>query len=91
MGQDERSPGDIADHAGAGGNVLQGASAAGERREPAFPHAAQGTEQGVAGAGIDIEVPAVGGVPDWDVNADSGAVVSGASSASTAMTSSRYR
>ena len=36
MGEDERGTGDVADLAGAGGDVLQGAPAAGEQRESAF-------------------------------------------------------
>jgi len=40
MGEDERGPGDVADLAGAGGDVLQGAPAAGEQRESAFAQAA---------------------------------------------------
>ena len=47
MGEDERGAGDATDFAGAGGDVLQGAPAAGEQGEPAFPEATQGTEQGV--------------------------------------------
>jgi len=62
MGGDEGGPGDIAGLAGAGGDVLQGAPAAGEQREPAFAQVAQRAEQRVAGAGADIEVPPVGGL-----------------------------
>ena len=36
MSEDERGSGDIADLAGAGGDVLEGAPAAGEQGEPAF-------------------------------------------------------
>jgi hypothetical protein len=43
--------------AGAGGDVAQGAPAAGEQGEPAFAQAAQRTLDGVAGAGIDIQFP----------------------------------
>ena len=35
--------------------MLQGAPAAGEQRESSFAQAAQGTEQRIAGAGIDIQ------------------------------------
>ena len=57
--------------------MLEGAPAPGEQGEPAFAQAAEGPEQRVTGAGIDIEVPAVGGMLDRDVNADPGAVVAG--------------
>ena len=60
MGQDQGGSGDVADLAGAGGDVLEGAPAAREQGEPAFPQAAQRAEQGVAGAGIDIEVLSAG-------------------------------
>jgi hypothetical protein len=76
MGAYERGTGDVADLAGAGGDVLEGASAAGEQREPAFARAAQGAEQRVASAGIDIEVTPVRGLPDRDVHGDASAVVS---------------
>jgi hypothetical protein len=46
--------------------VLKGAPAAGEQGEPAFAQAAQGAEQRVAGAGIDIKVPPAGGLLDRD-------------------------
>jgi hypothetical protein len=62
MGEDEGDAGDVADSAGAGGDVLKGAPAAGEQGEPAFAQAAQGAEQRVAGAGIDIKVPPAGGL-----------------------------
>jgi len=77
MGEDERGAGDVADFAGAGGDVLEGAPSAGEQREPAFAEAAQGSLEGVAGTGIDIEVAPVGWLSDRDVDADSGAVVAG--------------
>jgi hypothetical protein len=57
--------------------VLKGAPAAGEQGEPAFAQAAQGAEQRVAGAGIDIEVPPAGGLLDRDADADARAVVAG--------------
>jgi hypothetical protein len=40
MGQDERGAGDVADSAGAGGDVLKGPPAAGEQGESAFAQAA---------------------------------------------------
>jgi len=51
MSEDEGGAGDVADLAGAGGDVAEGAPAAGEQGEPAFAQAAQGTLDGVAGAG----------------------------------------
>jgi len=59
MGEDERGAGDVADFAGAGGDVLEGAPAAGEQGEPAFAEAAQGTLESVAGTGVDIEFPSL--------------------------------
>ena len=64
MGEDEGGAGDVADFAGAGGDVLQGAPAAGEQGEPAFAQAAQGTLDGIAGPGIDIELPPASGLFD---------------------------
>jgi hypothetical protein len=58
MGQDGRGAGGIASLAGAGGDVLEGAPAAGEQGEPAFARAAQGPLDGVAGTGVDVQFPA---------------------------------
>ena len=77
MGEDERRAGDVADFAGAGGDVVKGAPPAGEQGEPSFPEAAQGMLEGVAGAGIDIEVPAAGELLDRNADAEAGAVISG--------------
>src|SRR6266536_942047 len=77
MSEDECGAGDVADFAGAGGDVLEGAPALVEQGEPAFAQAAQGSLEGVAGAGIDIQFPPVGGLFDGHVDADSGAVVAG--------------
>ena len=52
MGEDEGRAGDVADLAGAGGDVLQCPPAAGEQGELAFAQAAQRPLEGVAGAGI---------------------------------------
>ena len=68
VGQNERGPGDGADLAGAGGDVLKGAPAAGEQGEPAFAEATKRAEQGVAGAGADTEFLATARLPDRDVN-----------------------
>jgi hypothetical protein len=61
VSQDERGPGDAADLAGAGGDVLEGAPAVGEQSEPAFAQAAQRALDGVAGASIDVEFLPAGG------------------------------
>src|SRR5438094_829173 len=79
MGEDEGGAGDVADFAGAGGDVLEGAPALVEQGEPAFAQAAQRTLDGVAGAGIDVEFPPVSGLFDGDVDANAGAVVAGVS------------
>ena len=63
--------------AGAGGDVLECAPAAGEQCEPLFPEAAQGALDGVAGAGIDIEFLTARGLSDGDQDADARAVVAG--------------
>jgi hypothetical protein len=76
MGEDQGGPGDVADSAWAGGDVLQGPPAAGEQGKPAFAQAAQLAEERVAGAGIDIEFLAAGWLPDRDADADAGALVS---------------
>ena len=57
MGEDEGGAGDVADLAGAGGDVLEGVPALGEQGEPVFAEAAQRAEDGVAGAGTNIEFP----------------------------------
>jgi hypothetical protein len=77
MGEDEGGAGDVADLAGAGGDVLEGAPALGDQGKPSFAQAAQRALDGVAGAGIDIEVPPARGLFDRDMDADSGAVVTG--------------
>ena len=69
MGEDERGAGDIADFARAGGDVLEGAPAAGEQDEPAFAQAAHRALDGIAGAGIDIQFPPACGLFDRDVDA----------------------
>ncbi len=48
VGEDEGGAGDVADLAGAGGDVLGGAPALGEQGEPALAQAAQGALDGVA-------------------------------------------
>jgi len=75
MGEDEGGAGDVADLGGAGGDVLQGAPAAGKQGEPAFAEAAQGPLDGVAGTGINIEFTAVWRLLDRDVQADASAFI----------------
>src|SRR5207237_241749 len=62
MGEDEGGAGDVADFAGAGGDVLEGAPALVEQGEPSFAQAAQRALDGVAGAGADIEIPPICGL-----------------------------
>src|SRR5947207_14345116 len=76
MGEDERGTDDVADLAGAGGDVLEGAPAAGEQGEAAFALAAQRPLDGVAGASADVEFPAAGRVFHRSVHADARAVIS---------------
>jgi hypothetical protein len=75
MGEYERGAGDVTDFAGANGDVLEGAPAAGEQREAAFAQAAHGPLERIAGAVADIELAVRGGLADRDVDADSGALI----------------
>lgn len=59
--------------------MAQGLPAAGEDGEAALAEGAQAAEQGVVGAGIDIQPPAVGWMFDGGVHADAGAGVAAAS------------
>ncbi len=77
MGEDERRAGDVADFAGAGGDVVKGAPPAGEQREPSFPEAAQGTLESVVGAGIDVKFPAARRLLDGNQDADARALIAG--------------
>jgi len=77
MGEDQGGADDVSDLARAGGDVMEGAPAAGGQGEPALAQAAKRPLEPVIGACIDIEVPAVWGVPDGDADADPGAFVSG--------------
>src|SRR6266568_1213450 len=58
MGEDQGSADDVSDLARAGGDVMEGAPAAGELGEPALAQAAKRPLERVIGACIDIEVPA---------------------------------
>src|SRR5262249_9977852 len=77
MGEDQGCPGDVADLAGAEGDVLECPPAAGEQGEAAFAQAAQGALQGVAGTGADIELGTTGRIAQRDVDADARALVAG--------------
>jgi hypothetical protein len=55
VGEDEGGPGDFGGLVGAGGDALEGFPAGFEEGEAAFADGAQGSEQGVAGAGVDVE------------------------------------
>ena len=90
MGEDECGAGDVADLAGAGGDVLEGAPAAGEQGEPAFSQAAQGALDCVAGAGIDVEFPRAGRLFDGYMNADADAVVTGSAKVGRSAAAARY-
>jgi hypothetical protein len=63
MGEDKGGAGDVAYSAGARGDVLEGAPPLVEQGEPAFAQAAERALEGdgVASAGVDIEVPPVVG------------------------------
>src|ERR1700748_2245336 len=77
MGEDECGAGDVADFAGAGGDVPEGAPALVEQGEPAFAQAAKRALDGVAGAGVDVEFASVSGLFGRHMDADAGAVVAG--------------
>ena len=70
MGQDQRGAGNVTDLAGADGDVLEGAPALGEQREPAFSQAAQGALERVIGASADIEVAAASRLSDREEDAE---------------------
>ena len=60
LDEDERGLGDGADSAGAGGGMLESAPALGEQRKAALAETAGAADEGVAGAGIDIQFPGSG-------------------------------
>ena len=64
MGEDEGGFDDVADLAGAGGGVVEGAPAAGEDGESAFADATQSAEEGVVGAVVHVEDLVTGGLFD---------------------------
>jgi hypothetical protein len=77
LGEDEGGAGDLGDVPRAGGDVLEEGPALGEQGESSFSLEAQASEQGVPGAGADIEFLVSGGALDGHVDADSGALVAG--------------
>jgi hypothetical protein len=62
LGEDEGGADYLGQVAGAGGGVLEGGPALGEQGEAAFSLKAEAAEQGVPGAGADVEFLVSGGV-----------------------------
>ena len=81
LGEDECGADYLGGSPGAGGDALEGGPALGEQGESSFAQAAQGAEERVAGAGIDVQLAPVGGLPDRDVGADARTVISGSARA----------
>ena len=77
MGEDQGWPRDIADLAGAEGDVLERPPAAGEQGKAAFAQASQGPLESVARPVADIEFTAAAGLADRDVDADAGTLIAG--------------
>lgn len=75
MGEDKSGAGDVADRAGAGGDVLKDPPAAFEQGESAFAEASQGAQEPVVGAVVRAESLVSLRLLDGRVNADPGAVV----------------
>jgi hypothetical protein len=75
MGEDDCGFDDVADLAGAGGDVVETAPAAGEHGESAFAQAAQAAQQGVVGAIVHVEYLVTGGLFDRGVHPDTRAFV----------------
>ena len=75
MGEDECGFGDVADSAGAGGDVLQDAPALGEQGEAAFGQASQAAQQRVVGAGVGVQGLPAGGVLDQGEHPDARALI----------------
>ena len=73
--EDECGFGYLGDSARAGGDVLEGAPALGEQGECSFAEAAQGSQERIWGAGVQVEFAPAGGVFHGGFDADSGAVV----------------
>src|ERR1051326_3397113 len=75
MGKYERGFDDVADLAGTGGDVMQGAPASGQDGESSLAQTTQSAEQGIVGTGVDIENLPVGRLFDRGEHANTGAVV----------------
>lgn len=69
--------GDVTDLLWAGGDLVQGTPSAGEQGEAAFTLAAQCSQQGVTGAGVDVEAATVGRWAGRGVHAGAGALGAG--------------
>jgi hypothetical protein len=89
MGEDQCCSRDVADFAGAEGDVLECPPAAGEQGEAAFAKAAQGPLQGVACAGADVGLGVAGRITPRDVDADAGAFVAGSARVASPWTAAR--
>jgi hypothetical protein len=76
MGEIQGCPRDIADLAGAEGDVLECPPSPGEQGKAAFAQAAKGSLQSVARAVADIEF-AAGGLADRNVDADTCTLMAG--------------
>ncbi len=77
VGEHEGRPCDLADLAGADGDVPEGSPPSDEQGEATLTQAAQRPQQHVAGAGVEVELGAVGGLLDRGVYPDPGAFVAG--------------
>ncbi len=77
MGEDQGCPRDVADLAGAEGDVLECPPAACEQGEAAFAQAAQRPLESISRAVADIEGAASGGPADRDVDADARTLIAG--------------
>lgn len=75
VGEDECGFDYVADLAGAGGGVAEGAPVAGEDSESALAEAAQSAEEGVVGAVVHVEDLVTSGLFVRDVDADPRALV----------------
>lgn len=77
LSENEGCAGYLGDLARAGGDVLEGAPALGEQGECPFAEAAQGSLEGVRGAGAQVGFRPVRWLFYRDADADSGTFVSG--------------
>src|SRR5215218_5145992 len=68
MDQNEGGSDEVAGSAGAEGDVFESGPAFGEESESAFADAAQRAQEGVVGAVVEMELVAVGGLLERDVD-----------------------